>query len=100
MKSLINHFSGNDLQHYAGVAKQYNLLNDKSRHFLYDMGALRYHRENGNDNINFSYKQDSWFESILTEITSHLSSDNSEIKSCSLSNGNYICSRCIKLKKS
>ena len=94
MEKLIYSFEGNDLRHYAGVAKEYNLLYDKARHFLYDMGSLLYLKENG-EPINFSKKQEDWADSLLQELSSYISIVNS----CSLSHGKTPCSRCMKLKK-
>jgi len=94
MEKLIYSFEGNDLRHYAGVAKQYNLLYDKARHFLYDRGSLLYLKENG-EHIIVSSKQEKWAGSLLKELSSYISIVNY----CSLSHGKTPCSRCQKLKK-
>ncbi len=91
---MINNFNGNDLEHYAGVAKEYNLLNDWSRHFLYNIGALLYHKEKGKY-INFTFKQENRAYIVLTQ----LASEYSEVESCCLTNSKSLCDRCQKLKK-
>ncbi len=93
MKKLIYSFEGNDLRHYAGVAKQYDFLDERSRHFLYNIGSLLYLKENG-ESINLSNKQENWTDSLLTQLTSEFSI----VDSCCLSKSKAHCSRCEKLK--
>lgn len=89
-----NNFTGNDFEHYAGVAKAYNLLNDWERHFIYNIGALLYHKENGCE-INFTNKQVRRIQIILSQ----LAAEYKTVDSCCLSTSKTPCSRCQKLKK-
>lgn len=90
---MLDNFTGNDLEHYAGVAKENNLLNDWERHFIYNIGALLYHQENGAD-INITFKQNKCAIRILTQLADGYSA----VDSCCLSKSKTPCSRCQKLK--
>lgn len=91
---MLHNFTGNDLEHYAGVAKEYNLLSDWERHFIYDIGALLYHRDNGHD-INLTWKQVNRADIILSQLAAVYKA----VDSCCLSTSKTPCSRCQKLKK-